>query len=51
MTIEQLNKAKIPIVKIDKSLEKFHGKILFPEKLVQANKTLAKVGLPNLPKK
>lgn len=51
MTIEQLNKAKIPIVKIDKSLEKFHGKVLFPEKLEQANKTLAKVGLPTLPKK
>ncbi len=51
MTIEQLNKAKTPIVKIDKSLEKFQGKILFPEKLAQANKTLAKVGLPNLPKK
>lgn len=36
MTIEQLNKAKIPIVKIDKGLEKFHGKVLFPEKLKQA---------------
>lgn len=51
MTIEQLNKAKIPIVRIDKRLERFHGKVLFPDKLEQANKTLAKVGLPNLSKK
>lgn len=49
MTIDQLNKAKIPIVKIDKNLEKFHGKVLFPEKLEEANKTLSKVGLPALP--
>jgi len=49
--MEQLNKAKIPIVKIDKTLEKFHGKVLFPEKLAEANKTLSKVGLPTLPKK
>lgn len=51
MTIEQLNKAKIPIVKIDKGLEKFHGKTLFPEKLAEANKTLSRVGLPKLPQK
>ncbi len=51
MTIKQLNKAKIPVVKIDKNLEKFHGKVLFPKKLEEANKTLSKVGLPDLPKK
>ncbi len=51
MTIEQLNKAKVPIVKLDKSLEKFHGKVLFPEKLKEANKTLAEVGIPKIPKK
>lgn len=51
MDIKQLNKAKIPIVKIDKRLEKFRGKVLFPQKLEQANKTLSKVGLPTLPKK
>ncbi|MDQ3192088.1 MAG: DUF4197 domain-containing protein [Bacteroidota bacterium] len=39
---------KTPIVKIDKRLEKFRGKILFPEKLEQANETLRKVGLPKL---
>jgi len=48
---KQLKKRKITNPKIDKSLEKFHGKILFPVKLEQANKTLEKIGLPNLPKK
>ncbi len=51
MKIEQLNNAKIPIVRINKRLEQFKGKVLFKEKLEQANKTLAKVGLPDLPKK
>ena len=45
-TIEKLNKSKTPIVKIDKSLEKFRGKNLFPEKLAKANEVIAKVGLP-----
>ena len=49
MKIEELNKAKVPIVKIDKKLEKFRGKILFPEKLALANKLLAKAKLPELP--
>lgn len=51
MTIEQLNKSKIPIVKLDKRLEKFHGRVLFPEKLEEANNTLAKVGIPKIPKR
>lgn len=46
MDIKELNKNKIPIVKIDKKLEKFRNKILFPEKLAKANKTLVRVGLP-----
>ena len=51
MTIGQLNKAKNTSVKMDKRLERFQGKVLFPQKLAQANKTLSKVGLPSLPKK
>jgi hypothetical protein len=46
MKIEDLNKAKIPIVKIDKKLERFRGKVLFPEKLAKANEILSKTGLP-----
>lgn len=45
-TIEKLNKAKLPIVKIDKSLEKLRGLNLFPEKLAKANEVIARVGLP-----
>lgn len=46
MSIEDLNKAKVPIVKIDKKLEKLRGKVLFPKKLEMANKLLAKAELP-----
>jgi hypothetical protein len=48
MNIDSLNKSKIPIVKIDKRLERFRGKTLFPEKLEKANEILTKVGLPKL---
>jgi hypothetical protein len=49
MKIEELNKAKVPIVKIDKKLERFRGKVLFPEKLALANKMLKNAKLPKLP--
>lgn len=46
MTVEQINKSKIPIIIFDKKLEKFRGKTLFPEKLAKANEILARAGLP-----
>jgi hypothetical protein len=46
MSIEELNKTKTPIVKIDKALEKYRGKTLFPKKLELANKLLEKAVLP-----
>jgi len=46
MKVEDLNEAKIPVVKINKKLEEFKGKVLFPEKLKLANKMLEKVQLP-----
>ncbi|MEO8416753.1 MAG: hypothetical protein ABI472_24015 [Ginsengibacter sp.] len=49
-TIEKLNQSKMPIVKIDKSLEKLRGKNLFPQKLAEANEVIARVGLPKLAK-
>ena len=49
-TIEKLNKSKVPIIVLDKRLEKFRGKDLFPEKMKKANEILAKTGLPNLKK-
>ncbi len=44
--IEKLNKSKIPIIPIDKRLEKYRGKVLFPEKLAKANEIIAKSGIP-----
>lgn len=44
--IDELNKSKLPIVKIDKSLNEYKDKILFKEKVEKANETLKKVGLP-----
>jgi hypothetical protein len=46
MNIEELNRLKIPIVKIDKKLERFKGKTLFPKKLEIANQLLEKAVLP-----
>ena len=48
MKVDELNKAKIPVVKINKKLEEFRGKILFPKKLALANEMLLKAKLPNL---
>jgi hypothetical protein len=46
MKINELNKKKLPIVKIDKALEKFKDKVLFKDKLDNANQILKTVGLP-----
>ena len=49
-TIEELNRRKIPIVKIDNSLKKFIKMPLFEDKIKKANETLKNVGLPRLEK-
>ncbi len=51
MNLKAINENKIPIVKIDKKLERFRGKTLFPEKLERANEILTRVALPLLDKK
>ena len=48
--IEDLNKRKTPIVIIDPSLDRYKGKVLFPEKLAKANEVVKRLGLPKLPK-
>lgn len=48
MKINKLNQAKVPIVKIDKKLERFKGKVLFPKKLEKANEILSRTVLPEL---
>jgi hypothetical protein len=48
MNNNELNNIKHPVIKIDKSLERFRGRVLFPEKLALANKLLANVKLPKI---
>ncbi len=44
----EINFHKKPIVKINKSLDFFNDKPLFPEKLKKANDMLKRIGLPEL---
>ncbi|GEO06184.1 hypothetical protein AAE02nite_38480 [Adhaeribacter aerolatus] len=46
MNIKKLNNAKTPIITIDKTLENYKAKVLFKEKLDNANEILKTVGLP-----
>ena len=48
MNPEEINIKKKPIVKIDKSLDFFNDKPLFPEKVEKVNEMLKKIGLPFL---
>jgi len=48
MKVQEFNKSKIPLVKINKKLDKFKGKVLFKEKLDMANKLLEKAVLPKI---
>jgi len=45
-TIKELNESKVPIVKLDKSLDKLNDVVLFPEKVKKAKETIAEIGLP-----
>ena len=48
MKVKEFNKSKIPLVKIDKKLNKFKGKVLFKEKLEIANKLIENAELPKI---
>lgn len=48
MKIDEFNKSKIPLVKIDKRLNRFKGKVLFKEKLDRANQLLENTELPKV---
>ena len=45
VTVE-IKKRKIPIVRMDKTLNEYDNTILFPSKLEKANEMLRKIGLP-----
>lgn len=49
-TLERVIKSKKTAPVVDKSLERYKGKVLAPEKLAKANEVLAKSGLPSLKK-
>ena len=51
MKMKDFNKSNLPIIHINKSLEKYKGKVVFKEKLDEANKTLKVAGLPKTKKK
>jgi hypothetical protein len=51
MSIKIINTKLKPIVVVDKSLDFFNDKILFPKKLEKANEMLKKIGLPNFKEK
>ena len=46
-SILELNEKKVPVVRIDKSLNKYSNVVLFPEKVEKAKETIAKIGLPD----
>ena len=50
-TIQEINKKKVPVVRIDESLDKYDNVVLFPDKLAKANEMLRTVGLPSTKKK
>lgn len=45
-TVKELNESKVPIVILDKSLDKLNEVVLFPEKVKKAKETIEKIGLP-----
>ena len=51
MRIKDINTRIKPIILIDKSLDFFNDKILFPEKLAKANEMLKNTGLPKINKR
>ena len=46
MKTVNLNSKNVPLVAIDKSLDKLKDKVMFPEKLEKANKLLKNAKLP-----
>jgi hypothetical protein len=47
----EINEKKVPVLRIDSSLDKYDKVVLFPEKLAKANKQLKKSGFPKLKNK
>lgn len=46
VSMKHINTSKVPLVQLDPALNEYIGKVLFPEKVAQANEVLKQVGLP-----
>lgn len=49
--VKDLSNQKLPLVAIDKNLDKLRDKVLFTEKLEKANKMLSTAKLPQIHRK
>jgi hypothetical protein len=49
-SILELNDKKVPVVRVDKSLNKYSDVVLFPEKVEKAKRAFEKLGVPDLKK-
>ena len=50
-TMLEINKKKVPAVRIDPLLDKYDKVVLFPDKLAKANENLKRSAFPTLPNK
>ena len=50
-TLEEQKQSKVPLIRIDESLNEYDGRILFPKKLAEANETLRTIGVPKTAEK
>ena len=49
-SILELNDKKVPVVRVDKSLNQYSDTVLFPEKTEKAKQAFKKFGVPDLKK-
>ena len=49
-SILELNDKKVPVVPVDKSLNKYSNIVLFPEKVEKAKQAYKRLGLPDMKK-
>ncbi|SFP93274.1 hypothetical protein [Parafilimonas terrae] len=50
-SVLELNEKKVPVVRIDKALNKYDDVVLFPEKVKKARESFKKFGIPDLKKR
>ena len=48
MKAKEISKVKEPVARLNKSLDKYSGVIVFPEKVAKAKEMIDKMGLPKI---